>query len=73
MAFWVTNAAVVTATQAGLIADYVGTAKTARLSITGIDNAATASQLKMMQDSQAGYTTTTTTTTTSVSNPRLIR
>ena len=73
LAFWVRNTAVVTATQAGLIADYVATTDQAQLSITGIGNSATASQLLLMQSSQAGYTSTSTVYDVSYSSPRLVR
>ena len=73
LAFWVRNTAIVIATQAGLIADYVATTDQAQLSITGIGNSATASQLLLMQSSQAGYTSTSTVYDVSYSSPRLVR
>lgn len=73
LAFWVSKTAQVTGTGASLIADYVATGDTSKLTITGVDNAATAAQLLMMQDSQAGYTTTSTVTTTTQLVAKLVK
>jgi Flp pilus assembly protein TadG len=73
LAFWVSGTAQVTGNRASLIAEYVATDDTSRLTITGIDNAATAAQLSMMQLSQGGYTQTSSVTTTKQLAAKLVQ
>jgi Flp pilus assembly protein TadG len=63
LAFWVSGSAQVVGNGAALVAEYVATLDYSSLTIKGIANAATAAQLALMQDSQAGYTTTSSVTT----------